>query len=311
MKAYKILSKQIAEDFFKVINVPNYIISLPNLARVMVKLHEVTEGKTKRDIAKKYKFFNFNVEKLRLHLCDRFLSGKDIESYSASKLIGDFSYTDKYTRSSFFKWLKKTLDNRVVINPDKYDSNILAISINYIKGWQLIKPSEKQSSFRLPGNLRIPITMVEAKMKAKISETPEFQILRLEIKEIKEYMTIFLPKTEVITESIFSDIRFKTKQVHVRMPPFKLSSRFEFDKYLQKLGLQSITDYQEFKDLKIIQKNKFLFKPKVEEEPLEEKVYTTNKIVPISFFVDRPFYFTITNKKGLLIYFAKVTNPSL
>ncbi|SNR75443.1 serpin family protein [Desulfurobacterium atlanticum] len=184
--------------------------------------------------------------------------------------------------------------------------------------------TENKPFYTLGKTVKVPMMKTSGRFKTFENET--VKAISLFYKNCYR-MNIFVPKTEnfKLTYENYNNVlnKLNFKNVDLEMPKFKLKNRTYLKKPLSKIGIKDVFNMEA--DLSEMTGKKNLYVQKaihqtfinVDENGTEAAAATAvviglKSILPRPkklFKIDRPFFFTITDKKGTILFTGYIANP--
>jgi serpin B len=264
-----------------------------------------------------------------------------IENYYMGKAT-EMDYSDPVAAAKIInEWVENNTNGKIkdLIQSSDIDPIVTAMILTnaiYFKGiWEHeFDPDNTQDmDFEIsPGNnISVPMMSISDKT-FNYTETDEVQVLELNYDGDDVSMILVLPKEnnisiaeQAINPTTLADWResFGKIEVDVSIPKFKLETKYDLKKYLQKMGMNiSFTQYADFsgitgyKDL-FIKKVAHKAYIEVNEEGTEAAAATsvimqlTAVIDTVTFNADHPFVFLIQHKDtGNILFMGKIVDPT-
>lgn len=253
--------------------------------------------------------------------------------------INTVDFTKNSATQTINKWISNQTSGKIKKIVDKFDSDTVMTLINtvYFKGkWSkpFTKSNTSKQEFTSSDGAKQEVDMMKELMEADYYKGESFEAVRLPYEDKNFGMYVFLPNKESNIDELLKNMNyinwskwlneFKSKQVQVQLPKFKVEFEEKLNDMLMTFGMQSaFTDKANF--TKMSDNHKLyidLVKQKcyidVNEEGTEAAAVTavaikeTSALIdkPIEFRADRPFIYAIEDKKtGMLLFMGKVEKP--
>jgi serine protease inhibitor len=259
----------------------------------------------------------------------------------------DFKTAYKQVRKQINAWVAKQTNHKIkkLVNKRVLNTLTRLVLINaiYFKAnWaHPFDPKDtKNAPFWIAKNKKVTVPMMNKKQFSGYMETKELQILQLPYQGAGKYkhknhlsMTILLPKernglakleqtlTASKLEQLFKQLDWQ--KVQVSMPKFKINSKFNLSKTLQRLGIKDAfngnADFSGIDGTKTLSLDSVIHQAFVEvnekgtEAAAATAIFMTRGLAPKApeFHADHPFIFLIRhNDSGSILFMGRVVNPS-
>ena len=211
-------------------------------------------------------------------------------------------------------------------------TKLVIVNAIYFKGeWVHAFDSTRTSNAPFyTSEARIDVSMMTMKETFKYAEDDDIQIVQLPYKGNDLSMYIFLPNARDSFEHInhisslknLESFRFKSQELNLSLPKFKMSSEFELSSILKDMGMSmafsSNADFSGISDEQVFLSS-VIHKAvvSVDEKGTEAAAATAASMMrcckptPKEFKVDHPFLFVIRHEPTKTILFmGRVTDPS-
>ncbi len=263
------------------------------------------------------------------------------EFYQAE--IQNLDFNDPNSANVINAWVKRYTRDKIEKIVDRVDNDNLLFLINavYFKG-QWAEPFDKSLTqprpFTLSDGKKIQHPAMMRSGEYRYYDAPNFQAISLPYGSGRFSMEIFLPKPSSSLGALQKQLnlknwqdwsnKFSRKSGSIQLPKFKMEYETTLKKVLQDLGMaiafdRSQADFSNLSEVKAfigdVKHKTFI---DVNEEGTEAAAVTSVEIrttsarpdeeIPFKMVVDRPFFFTISDRQtGTIIFMGAIQNPSL
>ncbi|PZV11759.1 MAG: proteinase inhibitor I4 serpin [Pseudanabaena sp.] len=262
------------------------------------------------------------------------------EFYQAE--VSSLDYQDPNAANAINAWVKTNTKNKIDKIVDRIDPDSMLFLINavYFKGkWEapFEKSLTKPQPFTLADGTKIQHPAMSRSGEYSYYDAPTFQAISLPYGSGRFSMEIFLPKSKSsllefqkqLTAKNWQEwsTKFSRKEGLIQLPRFKMEYETSLKSALQNMGMAIAfkPDKADFRNLSTVQafigdvKHKTFVE--VNEEGTEAAAATSVEMKatsampseepPFQMIVDRPFFFTISDRQtGTIIFIGKIKNPS-
>ncbi len=262
------------------------------------------------------------------------------EFYQAE--IANLNFNDPNSVNTINDWVKQNTKNKIdkIVDRIEPDSLLFLINAVYFKGkWKapFKKSLTKPQPFILADGTAIQHPAMSRSGEYRYYDAPTFQAISLPYGSGRFSMEVFLPKpksslTEFqkqLTAKNWQDwsTKFTRKEGLIQLPRFKMEYEISLKDALQNMGM-AIAFNQEKADFRNLSKTEaFIGDVKhktfveVNEEGTEAAAVTSVEVrttsgrsseeLPFRMVVDRPFFFTISDRQtGTIIFMGAIKNPA-
>lgn len=271
---------------------------------------------------------------------DKTFLNKVKEFYQAE--ITNLNFNDPNSVSTINAWVKQNTKDKIEKVVDRIDADSLLFLINavYFKGkWEA--PFEKALTqpqpFTLSDGAKIQHPAMSRSGEYRYYDAPTFQAISLPYGSGRFSMEVFLPKPnsnlvkfqQQLTAKNWQEwsTKFTRREGLIQLPRFKVEYETSLKNVLQKMGMAIAfnPDKADFRNLTAVKafisdvKHKTYVE--VNEEGTEAAAVTSvemratsaipNEEPPFTMIVDRPFFFTISDRQtSTIIFMGAIQNPS-
>jgi len=271
---------------------------------------------------------------------DKTFLNKVKEFYQAE--ITNLNFNDPNSVSTINAWVKQNTKDKIEKVVDRIDADSLLFLINavYFKGkWEA--PFEKALTqpqpFTLSDGAKIQHPAMSRSGEYRYYDAPTFQAISLPYGSGRFSMEVFLPKPnsnlvkfqQQLTAKNWQEwsTKFTRREGLIQLPRFKVEYETSLKNVLQKMGMAIAfnPDKADFRNLTAVKafisdvKHKTFVE--VNEEGTEAAAVTSvemratsaipNEEPPFTMIVDRPFFFTISDRQtSTIIFMGAIQNPS-
>ncbi len=262
------------------------------------------------------------------------------EFYQAE--ITNLNFNDPNSVNTINAWVKQSTKNKIDKIVDRINPNSLLFLINavYFKGkWEapFEKSLTKPQPFILNDGTEIQHPAMSRSGKYRYYDAPTFQAISLPYGSGRFSMEIFLPKPKSSLAEFQKQLNAKNwqdwstkltrKEGLIQLPRFKMEYEISLKDALQNLGME-IAFNPEKADFRNLSQTKAVISDvkhktfiEVNEEGTEAAAVTSVEMrvtsampseePPFRMVVDRPFFFTISDRQtGTIIFMGAIKNPS-
>jgi serpin B len=262
------------------------------------------------------------------------------EFYQAE--ITNLDFADPNSVNTINAWVKKNTKDKIDKIVDRIDRDSMLFLINavYFKGkWEapFEKSLTKPQPFTIADGTKIQHPAMSRSGGYRYYDAPTFQAISLPYGSGRFGMEVFLPKSESslvefqkqLTAKNWQDwsTNFTYKQGLIQLPRFKIEYEISLKNALQNMGMAIAfdPDKADFRNLSTFKAAIGDVKHKtfvdVNEEGTEAAAVTSVEMrvtsampseeTPFQMIVDRPFFFTISDRQtGTIIFMGTIKNPS-
>jgi serine protease inhibitor len=262
------------------------------------------------------------------------------EFYQAK--ITNLNFNDPNSVTTINAWVKQNTKNKIDKIVDRIDPDSMLFLINavYFKGkWEIPfeKSLTKPQPFTIADGTKIQHPAMSRSGEYRYYDAPTFQAISLPYGSGRFSMEIFLPKPkssltefqQQLTAKNWQDwsTKFTRKEGLIQLPRFKMEYEISLKNALQNMGMAIAfnpdkADFQNLSKIKsFISDVKHKTFVDVNEEGTEAAAVTSvemrvtsampNEEPPFRMIVDRPFFFTISDRQtGTIVFMGAIQNPS-
>jgi serine protease inhibitor len=262
------------------------------------------------------------------------------EFYQAK--ITNLNFNDPNSITTINAWVKQNTKNKIDKIVDRIDPDSMLFLINavYFKGkWEIPfeKSLTKPQPFTIADGTKIQHPAMSRSGEYRYYDAPTFQAISLPYGSGRFSMEIFLPKPkssltefqQQLTAKNWQDwsTKFTRKEGLIQLPRFKMEYEISLKNALQNMGMAIAfnpdkADFQNLSKIKsFISDVKHKTFVDVNEEGTEAAAVTSvemrvtsampNEEPPFRMIVDRPFFFTISDRQtGTIVFMGAIQNPS-
>ena len=261
------------------------------------------------------------------------------EFYQAE--ISNLDFKDSNAANTINAWVKKNTKDKIdkIVDRIEPDSMLFLINAVYFKGkWEapFEKSLTKPQPFTLADGTKIQHPAMSRSGEYRYYEAPTFQAISLPYGTGRFSMEIFLPKAKSnllefqkqLTAKNWQEwsTKFTRKEGLIQLPRFKVEYETSLKSALQNMGMAIAfdSDKADFRNLSTVKafigevKHKTFVE--VNEEGTEAAAATSIEMkvtsaspseeTPFQMIVDRPFFFTISDRQtGTIIFMGAIQNP--
>jgi serpin B len=261
------------------------------------------------------------------------------EFYQAE--ISNLDFKDSNAANTINAWVKKNTKDKIdkIVDRIEPDSMLFLINAVYFKGkWEapFEKSLTKPQPFTLADGTKIQHPAMSRSGEYRYYEAPTFQAISLPYGTGRFSMEIFLPKAKSnllefqkqLTAKNWQEwsTKFTRKEGLIQLPRFKVEYETSLKSALQNMGMAIAfdADKADFRNLSTVKafigevKHKTFVE--VNEEGTEAAAATSIEMkvtsaspseeTPFQMIVDRPFFFTISDRQtGTIIFMGAIQNP--
>ena len=254
----------------------------------------------------------------------------------------NLDFKDPNAANTINAWVKKNTKNKIDKIVDRIDADSMLFLINavYFKGkWEdpFEKALTKPQPFTLADGTKIQYPAMLRSGEYRYYDASTFQVISLPYGSGRFSMEIFLPKSKSnllefqkqLTAKNWQEwsTKFTRKEGVIQLPRFKVEYETSLKSALQNLGMAIAFDQDkaDFRNLSTVKafigdvKHKTFVE--VNEEGTEAAAVTSVEMKvtsarpseepPFQMIVDRPFFFTISDRQtGTIIFMGTIKNPS-
>lgn len=262
------------------------------------------------------------------------------EFYQAE--ITNLDFADPNSVNTINAWVKKNTKDKIdkIVDRIDLDSMLFLINAVYFKGkWEdpFEKSLTKPQPFTITDGTKIQHPAMSRSGEYRYYDAPTFQAISLPYGSGRFSMEVFLPKPKSslgefqkqLTAKNWQDwsTKFTRKQGLIQLPRFKMEYEISLKNALQNMGMAIAfdPDKADFRNLSTFKsmigdvKHKTFVE--VNEEGTEAAAVTSVEMkvtsampeeeLPFQMIVDRPFFFTISDRQtGTIIFMGAIKNPS-
>jgi serpin B len=259
------------------------------------------------------------------------------ERYQATASTVNFSQTTA-ARDRINKWVEDKTASKIreLIHDIDPDTVIILTNAIYFKGlWSapFDARNTQQAPFFVDDKTSVSVPMMSNKLRCQFFEDSSVQFVALPYAGLKKRMVILLPaKGEPLAgfeEQLTTDLlrecldRLKEQEVVVSLPRFKMSSRFELQETLKKMGMvHAFSSQADFTKMfegggggindvihqAFVDVNEQGTEAAAATAVIKTKSLSTGR----TFRADRPFIFLIQDvDSGAILFIGRVANPAL
>ena len=261
------------------------------------------------------------------------------EFYQAE--ISNLDFKDPNAANTINAWVKKNTKDKIdkIVDRIEPDSMLFLINAVYFKGkWEapFEKSLTKPQPFTLADGTKIQHPAMSRSGEYRYYDAPTFQAISLPYGTGRFSMEIFLPKAKSnllefqkqLTTKNWQEwsTKFTRKEGLIQLPRFKVEYETSLKSALQNMGMAIAfdSDKADFRNLSTVKafigevKHKTFVE--VNEEGTEAAAATSIEMkvtsaspseeTPFQMIVDRPFFFTISDRQtGTIIFMGAIQNP--
>jgi serine protease inhibitor len=261
------------------------------------------------------------------------------EFYQAE--ISNLDFKDSKAANTINAWVKKNTKDKIdkIVDRIEPDSMLFLINAVYFKGkWEapFEKSLTKPQPFTLADGTKIQHPAMSRSGEYRYYDAPTFQAISLPYGTGRFSMEIFLPKAKSnllefqkqLTTKNWQEwsTKFTRKEGLIQLPRFKVEYETSLKSALQNMGMAIAfdSDKADFRNLSTVKafigevKHKTFVE--VNEEGTEAAAATSIEMkvtsaspseeTPFQMIVDRPFFFTISDRQtGTIIFMGAIQNP--
>lgn len=261
------------------------------------------------------------------------------EFYQAE--ISNLDFKDSNAANTINAWVKKNTKDKIdkIVDRIEPDSMLFLINAVYFKGkWEapFEKSLTKPQPFTLADGTKIQHPAMSRSGEYRYYDAPTFQAISLPYGTGRFSMEIFLPKAKSnllefqkqLTTKNWQEwsTKFTRKEGLIQLPRFKVEYETSLKSALQNMGMAIAfdSDKADFRNLSTVKafigevKHKTFVE--VNEEGTEAAAATSIEMkvtsaspseeTPFQMIVDRPFFFTISDRQtGTIIFMGAIQNP--
>ena len=261
------------------------------------------------------------------------------EFYQAE--ISNLDFKDSKAANTINAWVKKNTKDKIdkIVDRIEPDSMLFLINAVYFKGkWEapFEKSLTKPQPFTLADGTKIQHPTMSRSGEYRYYDAPTFQAISLPYGTGRFSMEIFLPKAKSnllefqkqLTAKNWQEwsTKFTRKEGLIQLPRFKVEYETSLKSALQNMGMAIAfdSDKADFRNLSTVKafigevKHKTFVE--VNEEGTEAAAATSIEMkvtsaspseeTPFQMIVDRPFFFTISDRQtGTIIFMGAIQNP--
>ena len=261
------------------------------------------------------------------------------EFYQAE--ITNLNFDDPNSVNTINAWVKQNTKDKIEKIVDRIDPDSLLFLINavYFKGkWEapFEKSLTKPQPFTLADGTKIQHPMMSRSGEYRYYDAPNFQAISLPYGSGRFSMEVFLPKSNSNLEEFQQQLtatnwqewstKFTRREGLIQLPRFKVEYETSLKNALQNMGMTIAFDrgQADFRNLSTVKsfisdvKHKTFVE--VNEEGTEAAAVTSiemrvtsarpNEEKPFQMIVNRPFFFTISDRQtGTIIFMGAIKNP--
>ena len=261
------------------------------------------------------------------------------EFYQAE--ISNLDFKDSKAANTINAWVKKNTKDKIdkIVDRIEPDSMLFLINAVYFKGkWEapFEKSLTKPQPFTLADGTKIQHPTMSRSGEYRYYDAPTFQAISLPYGTGRFSMEIFLPKAKSnllefqkqLTTKNWQEwsTKFTRKEGLIQLPRFKVEYETSLKSALQNMGMAIAfdSDKADFRNLSTVKafigevKHKTFVE--VNEEGTEAAAATSIEMKvtsaspseepPFQMIVDRPFFFTISDRQtGTIIFMGAIQNP--
>ena len=261
------------------------------------------------------------------------------EFYQAE--ISNLDFKDPNAANTINAWVKKNTKDKIdkIVDRIEPDSMLFLINAVYFKGkWEapFEKSLTKPQPFTLADGTKIQHPAMSRSGEYRYYDAPTFQAISLPYGTGRFSMEIFLPKAKSnllefqkqLTAKNWQEwsTKFTRKEGLIQLPRFKVEYETSLKSALQNMGMAIAfdSDKADFRNLSTVKafigevKHKTFVE--VNEEGTEAAAATSIEMkvtsaspseeTPFQMIVDRPFFFTISDRQtGTIIFMGAIQNP--
>ena len=261
------------------------------------------------------------------------------EFYQAE--ISNLDFKDSKAANTINAWVKKNTKDKIdkIVDRIEPDSMLFLINAVYFKGkWEapFEKSLTKPQPFTLADGTKIQHPTMSRSGEYRYYDAPTFQAISLPYGTGRFSMEIFLPKAKSnllefqkqLTTKNWQEwsTKFTRKEGLIQLPRFKVEYETSLKSALQNMGMAIAfdSDKADFRNLSTVKafigevKHKTFVE--VNEEGTEAAAATSIEMkvtsaspseeTPFQMIVDRPFFFTISDRQtGTIIFMGAIQNP--
>ncbi|MCL1491218.1 MAG: serpin family protein [Pseudanabaena sp. Salubria-1] len=261
------------------------------------------------------------------------------EFYQAE--ISNLDFKDSKAANTINAWVKKNTKDKIdkIVDRIEPDSMLFLINAVYFKGkWEapFEKSLTKPQPFTLADGTKIQHPTMSRSGEYRYYDAPTFQAISLPYGTGRFSMEIFLPKAKSnllefqkqLTAKNWQEwsTKFTRKEGLIQLPRFKVEYETSLKSALQNMGMAIAfdSDKADFRNLSTVKafigevKHKTFVE--VNEEGTEAAAATSIEMKvtsaspseepPFQMIVDRPFFFTISDRQtGTIIFMGAIQNP--
>ena len=262
------------------------------------------------------------------------------EFYQAE--ISNLDFKDSKTANTINAWVKKNTKDKIdkIVDRIEPDSMLFLINAVYFKGkWEapFEKSLTKPQPFTLADGTKIQHPAMSRSGEYRYYDAPTFQAISLPYGTGRFSMEIFLPKAKSnllefqkqLTTKNWQEwsTKFTRKEGLIQLPRFKVEYETSLKSALQNMGMAIAfdSDKADLRNLSTVKafigevKHKTFVE--VNEEGTEAAAATSTEMnvtsaspseeTPFQMIVDRPFFFTISDRQtGTILFMGAIKNPS-
>jgi serine protease inhibitor len=252
--------------------------------------------------------------------------------------INEVDFTKKNSVDAVNKWVSDRTAGKINKIMDSFEDDTYMTLINtvYFKGkWNnpFTERSTSKQKFTSSDGSTKDVDMMKETMGIDYMKNANFQAVRIPYEDQNFGMYVFLPSKGSSVDKLMNEMtmenwnkwinEFKKTQVHVSLPKFKIEFEEELNSMLKGFGMKdafdgtanfsNITDKTDLY-IDVVKQKSYIDVNEAGTEAASATAVVMKAVSapldPTQFTADRPFLYTIADKKtGLIIFMGKVEKP--